>query len=77
MVAALEKRLIVYFQKIREVKRMNELEIRNNQKRVLAMLVKAKKNPAVLDEMIDEYGLEMQKEDVALVMRTMEKKDKE
>jgi len=41
------------------------------QKRVLAMLLQLKKNPAKLDELIETFSLEMEEEDVALVEKKL------
>ena len=49
-----------------------ELELRSMQKRMLVMLIKAKKDPAKLDELIQQHSLEMVQEDVALVKRELD-----
>ena len=46
-------------------------ELRSIQKRVLVMLIKAKRHPERLDELIEEYSLEMQDEDVSHVKQKL------
>ena len=46
-------------------------ELRSMQKRVLAMLLKAKEDPTKLDELIKLHSIEMEQEDVAFVKQEL------
>ena len=49
-------------------------EQRAIQKRVLTMLIKAEKDPSRLPELIEEYSIEMQQEDVAFVEKKLDRR---
>jgi len=49
-------------------------EQRAIQKRVLTMLIKAEKDPSRLAELIEEYSIEMQQEDVAFVEKRLNRR---
>ena len=46
-------------------------EQRSIQKRTLALLIKAKNNPQDINQMIKEFCIEMEQEDVALVKQEL------
>jgi len=49
-------------------------EMRSIQKRTLALLKKAEQDPSKLPEIIREYSIEMEEEDVAYVEKKMQQK---